>query len=318
MIPEDVNAKIETAMRGIVTTEIMEGKRSIDVVLRAADSYRENLDALAQMPIQTPGGQLIPLSLVADIDRNATGPNRIDHEAGQTQITIQMNPQTRAAVDVKNDIDRVLAPHMKELTSKGVYLEMTGLFQSEQESSRTLLLLSVVSLVCILLVLYRMFGSVNMSLQVMSALPLAMVGAVAAIVITGQDRSIPNLIGMISLCGIASRNGILIIDHYFHLVRHEGEAFTKEMLVKAGRNRAAPVLMTTLTAMLGLLPITFSPDTPGREILYPIATVIVGGLITSTLMDFTVRPALFWLFGRRTAEKMIEREKNDATRMRID
>jgi HME family heavy-metal exporter len=154
-----------------------------------------------------------------------------------------------------------------------------------------------------------------MSLQVMSALPLALIGAVAAIVVTGQARSIPNLVGMISLCGIASRNGILIIDHYFHLVRHEGESFTKEMLVKAGRNRVAPVLMTTLTAMLGLIPITVSPDTPGREILYPIATVIVGGLITSTLMEFFVRPALFWTFGRKTAERLVQRERNGKDRV---
>jgi HME family heavy-metal exporter len=103
----------------------------------------------------------------------------------------------------------------------------------------------------------------------------------------------------------------LIIDHYFHLVRYEGESFTKEMLVKAGRNRVAPVLMTMLTATLGLLPIIFSPDVPGREILYPIATVIVGGLITSTLMEFFVRPALFWTFGRKTAERIVERERNE-------
>ena len=315
LIPEDVNGIIETAMQGVVTTQILEGKRTIDVLLRVSDSYRENLDALAQMQIQTPSGVLIPLSEVARIDRDAKGPSRIEHEAGQPQITVQMNPQVRGAVDVKNDIDRVLAPHMEELTSNNVYLEMTGLFQSEQESSRRLILLSMVSLVCIVLVLYRMFGSLNMSLQVMSALPLALVGAVAAIVLTGQARSIPNLVGMISLCGIASRNGILIIDHYFHLVRYEGESFTKEMLVKAGKNRVAPVLMTTLTAMLGLLPITVSPDTPGREILYPIATVIVGGLLTSTLMEFFTRPALFWVFGRQTAEKMIERERSGEDRI---
>jgi HME family heavy-metal exporter len=212
-------------------------------------------------------------------------------------------------VDVKNDIDRALAPYMKELTSNNVYMEMTGLFQSEQESTRTLLLLSIVSLFCIFLVLYRMFGSVNVSLQIMSALPLALVGAVAAIVITGQARSVPNLIGMISLCGIASRNGILILDHYFHLVRHEGETFSKEMIIRAGCDRAAPVLMTMMATMFGLMPIILSPNVPGREILYPIATVIVGGLITSTLMEFFVRPALFWTFGRKAAERLIERER---------
>jgi HME family heavy-metal exporter len=309
LIPEDVNATIETAMQGIVVTQILDGRRTTDVVLRASDSYREDLAALSQMPIQTPTGVLIPLSAVADIDMFATGPSRIDHEAGQTQIMIQMNPQTRSSVDVKNDIDRVLAPFMHELTSGGVHIEMTGLFESEQEAARKLILLSVVLLACILLVLYRMFGSLNMSLQIMVALPLALVGAVAAIVLTGQERSIPNLIGMISLCGIAARNGILIIDHYFHLVRHEGETFSKEMIIKAGRNRVAPVMMSMLTTMCGLIPITLSPDTPGREILYPIATVIVGGLLTSTLMEFFVRPALFWTFGRKAAEEMIRRER---------
>ncbi|MBQ1455449.1 MAG: efflux RND transporter permease subunit, partial [Thermoguttaceae bacterium] len=236
-------------------------------------------------------------------------PSRIDHEAGQPQITVQMNPQTRTAVEVKEDIDRALAPYWNELTSDGVYLEMTGLFQSEQESSRRLLLLSALSLMMIVLVLYQMFGSLNMSLQVISALPLALAGAVAALVVTGQNRSIPNLIGMISLCGIASRNGILIIDHYFHLVRFEGASFDREMIVRAGRDRVAPVMMTSLTAILGLLPITVSPNTPGREILYPIATVIVGGLITSTLMEFFTRPALFWVFGRNSAARLVEQER---------
>ena len=318
LIPEEVNATIETAMQGVVATQILEGRRTIDVVLRASDDYRENLAALSQMSIQTPSGTLIPLSVVADIDEYATGPNRIDHEAGQTQVTIQMNPQRRGAVDVKNDIDRVLAPYMNELTSGGVHLEMTGLFQSEQEASRRLVLLTAMALVCILLVLCRLFGSFNLSLQIMSALPLALVGAVAAIVLTGQSRSIPNLIGMISLCGIATRNGILIIDHYFYLVRFEGETFSKEMIVKAGRNRVAPVMMTTLTAMLGLLPITFSPDVPGREILYPIATVIVGGLITSSLLEFFVRPALFWTFGRKAAEKILQREREGKNVVTID
>ncbi|MBQ6618797.1 MAG: efflux RND transporter permease subunit [Thermoguttaceae bacterium] len=309
LVPETVNSMIETAMRGKVATQILEGKRTIDLLLRASDTYREDLDALARMRIRTPGGRVIPLSEVVTIDRHATGPSRIDHEAGQPQITVQMNPQTRTAVEVKEDIDRALAPYWDELTGDGVYLEMTGLFQSEQESSRRLLLLSALSLMMIVLVLYQMFGSMNMSLQVISVLPLALAGAVAALVVTGQNRSIPNLIGMISLCGIASRNGILIIDHYFHLVRFEGASFDREMIVRAGRDRVAPVMMTSLTAILGLLPITVSPNTPGREILYPIATVIVGGLVTSTLMEFFTRPALFWVFGRNSAAKLVEKER---------
>jgi len=125
----------------------------------------------------------------------------------------------------------------------------------------------MVSLACIFLVLYRQFGSVNITLQVMLAVPLALVGAVAAIVLTGQDRSILGLIGMISLCGIVTRNGILIIDHYFYLVKHEGESLTKDMIVRAGRNRAAPVLMTVMTTIFSLIPITLAPDMSGREIV---------------------------------------------------
>ena len=113
------------------------------------------------------------------------------------------------------------------------------------------------------------------------------------------------------LCGIVTRNGIFIIDHYFYLVKHEGESLTKDMIVRAGRNRAAPVLMTVMTTIFSLIPITLAPDMPGREILYPIATVIVGGLLASTLVEFFVRPALFWTFGLKTAAKIIDRERTD-------
>ncbi|MGL4943244.1 MAG: efflux RND transporter permease subunit [Thermoguttaceae bacterium] len=316
LIPEDVSAMIEMAMQGVVATQVLEGRYATDVLLRINDSDRENLETLAQIPIQTPSGTLLPLAAIAEIDANATGPSRIDHEAGQTQVTIQMNPRLRSSVDVKNDIDRALAPNLAELTSHNVHLEITGLFQSEQESSQRLLLLSCISLVSIFLVLYSMFGSANIVLQIMSSLPLALVGAVAAIVVTGQARSIPNLVGMIAICGIASRNGILIIDHYFHLMREEGESMSKEMIVRAGRDRVAPVLMTALTSMLGLLPLTFSPDTPGREILYPIATVVVGGLFTSTLTEFFVRPALFWVFGKKVVELRHSREGGNDERIR--
>jgi HME family heavy-metal exporter len=308
LIPEDVNATIETAMQGIVVTEILEGQRTFEVLLRVSDDYRENLALLSRMPIRTPSGLLIPLSAVTDIDEKATGPNRIEHENGQTQITIQMNPSIRGAVDVKNDIDATLMPYMEELTSGNVFFEITGLFQSEQESSRALVLLSFVSLVCIIFVLYRMFNSFNMSFQILSSLPMALVGGVFALILTGQPRSIPALVGMISLCGIASRNGILIIDHYFHLVRFEGESVSKKMIIHAGMDRTAPVLMTALTSSLGLVPIVLTPEMPGREILYPIATVVVGGLFTSTVTEFFVRPALFWVFGRKRAEIMIEQE----------
>lgn len=311
LTPEDVNQTIEVAMQGSVATQVLEGEKTFDVLLRLSDEYRENLDSLSQLPISLPNGSLVPLSAVAEMDPRSSGPARLDHEGGRMQLTIQANPRNRGAVDVKKDIDAALNPHWQELTSDNVTVELTGLFQSEQESTQRLLLLSLFSLAAIFLTLYRMFRSGNLALQIMSSLPLALVGAVIAMMLTGQQRSIPNLVGMISLCGIASRNGILLIDHYFHLMRFEGETFSRELLIRAGRDRVAPVLMTALTSSLGLIPLTLSPDTPGREILYPIATVVVGGLFTSTLMEFFVRPALFWACSQNTVKKMMENHGTD-------
>ncbi len=306
LTPLGVNQMIETAMKGNVVTELIDGQRSFDVVVRLGDEYRENLETLLHLPVLLAAGGVIPLDAIAEIDTKATGPSQIDHEAGRRQVVIQMNPRHRGAVDVKDDILKRLAPEMKSLTEGNYMLELAGLFQSEQEASRKIALLTILSMFGVFLVLFTMFRSINISLQIMVALPLALVGAVAAIVLTGQDRTIPNLVGMISLCGIASRNGILLIDHYFHLVKEEGETFSKEMIIKAGRNRVAPVLMTALTSAIGLIPLLINPTEPGREILYPIATVVVGGLLTSTLMEFFVRPALFWTFGREAARRAIQ------------
>ncbi|MBL9093028.1 MAG: efflux RND transporter permease subunit, partial [Planctomycetaceae bacterium] len=144
-----------------------------------------------------------------------------------------------------------------------------------------------------------------------SALPMAAIGAVAALVVTGQSLTVAAMVGFISLSGIASRNGILLIAHYLHLVLHEGERFTPQMIERAGKERMAPMLMTALTAGIALIPLVLAAGKPGKEILYPVATVILGGLISSTLLDFFVHPALFWLFGRRDAEHQVEAGETD-------
>jgi HME family heavy-metal exporter len=151
-----------------------------------------------------------------------------------------------------------------------------------------------------------MFRSVNFALQVMAALPMAFIGAVAAILLTGQTLTIASMVGFISLCGIATRNGILLLDHYLHLVKFEGETWSKPMIIRAGQERLAPVLMTALTAGIGLVPLAMAAGQPGKEILYPVATVIIGGLISSTLLEFFVRPALFWTVGRKAGQRIVE------------
>ncbi len=162
----------------------------------------------------------------------------------------------------------------------------------------------------IFLVLYKMFHSVNLALQVMAALPMAFIGAVAALVITHQTLTVAAMVGFIALVGVASRNGILLLNHYLHLVKYEGEGWTKEMIVRGGLERLAPVLMTALTAGIALVPLTLSAGDPGKEILYPVATVIVGGLVSSTLLDFFVHPALFWTFGLGSARRVVESKED--------
>lgn len=152
-----------------------------------------------------------------------------------------------------------------------------------------------------ILALYTLFGSWNLSFQVLAALPMAAIGAVAALLVTRQSLTVASMVGFISLAGIASRNGILLIAHYLHLMEHEGENFSTQMIQRAGKERLAPMLMTALCAGIALIPLVLSADKPGKEILYPVATVILGGLISSTLLDFFVRPALFWTLGRPIA-----------------
>ena len=145
----------------------------------------------------------------------------------------------------------------------------------------------------------------------MIALPMAFIGSVAALVITDQRLSVAAMVGFISLGGIASRNGILLLNHYLHLVKHEGEIWSAEMIVRAGKDRLAPVLMTALTSGIGLLPLAMAAGEPGKEVLYPIATVIIGGLISSTLLEFIVRPALFWTFGRKAGARLVEQSRTE-------
>ena len=145
----------------------------------------------------------------------------------------------------------------------------------------------------------------------MVSLPAAFIGAVAALVMTGQTLTIASLVGFISLCGIASRNGILLISHYLYLVRSGEEGWSREMILRAGKERLAPVLMTALTSGIGLVPLAMAAGEPGKEILYPVATVIIGGLLSSTLLEFLVRPALFWSWGMRAARRVVQGHADD-------
>jgi HME family heavy-metal exporter len=299
--PGIVMELVETAMNGQVISQILLGQRTFDLVLRLDERFREDETKFRRMAVTLPDGSMVPLEAVAKI-YESSGPNTIKREQVRRRIVLQANVSGRGVVDVVGDIKQALSG--LELPP-GYFLEYGGQFESQQSASRRLAVLSCVALLGMFLVLYTLFKNVNFSLQVLVALPTAFVGAVAALVITDQNLTVAAMVGFISLCGIASRNGILLLNHYLHLVQHEGESWTREMVERAGQERMAPVLMTALTSGIGLLPLALAAGEPGKEILYPVATVIVGGLLTSTLAEFFVRPALFWTVGRGAGKQIL-------------
>ena len=307
----DVNELVKTAMQGEVVSLVLDGQRTFDLLVRMDERYREDLDALKRLVINLPNGGSVKLEDVARIYKSG-GPNTINREQVRRRTIVQCNVRGRGVVDVVQDIKTQLEPIESELPT-GYFVEYSGQFESQQSASRMIAVLFAISLVGMFLVLYKMFRSANLSLQVMVALPTAFIGSVAALYLTGQTLTVASMVGFISLCGIASRNGILLINHYLHLVRHEGETWSREMIVRAGKDRLAPVLMTALTSGIGLVPLAMAAGEPGKEILYPVATVVIGGLITSTLLEFLVRPALFWTMGIGAARRVVESEEHSVS-----
>ena len=306
---DEINEFIETAMNGKTVSEIVQGERKFDLVVRLDDPYRVDVDALRRLSINLKAGGRVPLETVANVVQGS-GPNTINRENVRRRIIVQCNTAGRDLNGVVLDIQKRLAPIQAALPT-GYFLEYGGQFESQQQATRMIGILSLVSLAGMFLALYTLFRSTNLALQVLAALPMAAIGSVAALVLTHQSLTVASMVGFISLSGIASRNGILLIAHYLHLVRHEGERFTPEMVERAGRERVAPMLMTALTAGIALIPLVLAAGEPGKEILYPVATVILGGLMSSTLLDFFVHPALFWCFGRAQAEKEMAAAERD-------
>ena len=304
-----VNEFVETAMNGRTVSEIVLGERKFDLVVRLDDPFRQDPTKLRRLSLNLPEGGRVPLDQVASIQRGS-GPNTINRENVRRRIIVQCNTAGRDLISVVTDIEKRLSP-IKASLPTGYFIEYGGQFESARSATRMIGLLSLISLAAMFLALYTLFHSTNLALQVLSALPMAAIGAVAALVITGQSLTVASMVGFVSLAGIASRNGILLIAHYLHLVKYEGEEFTPEMIERAGKERLAPMLMTALCAGIALVPLTLAAGEPGKEILYPVATVIVGGIISSTLLDFFVRPALFWRFGRKQAEAQLEQKDHD-------
>jgi CzcA family heavy metal efflux pump len=299
---------LEVFYNGKVVGQILDGQKTFDILLRTTDAERSNIENIRNTMIDTPEGNLIPLQQIASIE-STTAINSVWHENTQRRIVISCNVQGRDLGTTVKEIQETLA---KEVAlPEGYFLEFGGQFESQQSASKLILILSVFSIAGIFLVLYSHFKSSRMVLQIMLNVPLALIGSVVAVMLTGGVFSIATLVGFITLTGIASRNGIMMISHYIHLVEHEGEKFGKEMIIRGSLERLVPVLMTALTAALALVPLTLDPQASGKEILYPVATVILGGLVSSTLLDMIVTPVVFYRFGEKALETYFKNAKTE-------
>ncbi len=299
LTPGYVNEFVETALNGQVVSTVLDGQRTFDLIVRLDDRYRTEVTNLNRLALNLPDGARIPLDAVAKLYEGG-GPNTINRENVRRRITIRANPTDRDLGSVVADIRKAIEE--KVTLPQGYFVEYGGQFQAQQEATKLISLLSLISLSGVFLVLYTLFPSVRIVLQIMFALPIAFVGGVVALWLTGQSLSVAGMVGFISLGGIAARNGILLVSHYLHLMREEGEHFSEEMVIRGSLERLAPVLMTALTAGIGLVPLVVGGQQPGKEILYPVATVILGGLITSTVCEYIVHPGIFFRFSGKDAE----------------
>lgn len=296
---------LQTALQGEVVSQVLDGQRKFDLLVRLEEEYRTDYANLGRLRIDLPSheGQ-IELRELADIGRGI-GPNAINRENARRRMVIRCNTQGRDLASAVSEIRRRVDQNID--LPEGYFIEYGGQFESQQRATRTILLLAGASVIGMFVVLLVLFPSVRIVLQVLNALPTAFIGGVLALVLTDQTLTVASLVGFISLGGIAVRNGILLVTHYFHLMKEEGEGFTREMVLRGSLERLAPVLMTALTAGIGLLPLVLGGQEPGREILYPVATVILGGLFTSTFCEFLIHPGIFFAFSGKDAIHLARR-----------
>lgn len=291
---------VSTMLAGTVVSQVYEDSKTFDLTVKVNDSFKDEADKIRNLMIDTGDGRKIPFEYVADIV-SSTGPNTINRENVQRKIVVSANVAGRDLRSVVNDIKSNIETEVK--IPEGYHIEYGGQFESEQAASRTLLITSLLALMVILILLYHQFRNVKISAVVLLNLPLALIGGVYAIWFTSGEVSIPAIIGFISLFGIATRNGILLMAHYNDL-HARGEAVEKS-IIHGSLDRLNPILMTALCSGLALIPLAIQGDLPGNEIQSPMAKVIIGGLFTSTLLNMYIIPIVYGMLNR----KVIDTEK---------
>lgn len=303
IIVGELATQLESALEGEVTAQVLEGQRIYNVFMRLDDNSRSNIERIKNIVVKTmPDGMRVTLDQVADVFET-TGPNMVNRENMQRRIVVQANTSGRDLDSVIRDIQTRINKEVR--TPEGYFISYGGQFESQQKASRMMLLLGTLSVIGIFLVLYMHFKSGFIAIQIMLNIPMALIGSVIAIYLSDRILSVASMVAFVTLCGIASRNGIMMISHYLHLMGEEKEPFSEELVIRGSLERLVPVLMTALTAMLALVPLILAKGAPGKEILHPVAVVIFGGLFSSTLLDMWVTPTVFHRFGRKSAEKYV-------------
>jgi CzcA family heavy metal efflux pump len=306
---EDVAEALQTAFRGDAVSQVLEGRNSFELIVRVGDATHTDewtnasAEMVEQVLVDTPAGAKVPLKVLARISREQ-GPNMISRENAQRKIVVMCNVADRALGDVVDGIRQAVAQQVS--LPHGYYVEYGGQFESAEETRQRLSVLGVVVILGIGFLLYVVFRSHRDALLIMVNLPLALIGGVAGVYLSGGILSVASVIGFISVFGIAARNGIMLVSHIRHLQRYEGVADFAEAVRRGATERLAPILMTALAAGLALIPLAIGGEQPGREILTPMAIVILWGLLSSTFLNMVVVPALFLRFGKpATAEPTV-------------
>lgn len=331
LAPGDVAALLETAYKGRVVSQVLDEDRYFGLAVWYDEASRNDPEVIQQTILETPSGRFVSLGEVADV-LDTTGPNTLNREHVQRRIVVFCNVQGRDLAGVVGDIRKLTIPIEDRLRkmSGNYHIEYGGQFEAQQQANFRLLVLGSISVIGVFLLLTKCLGSWRAALQVLINIPLAALGSVITLLIVYQPSvetlqaaswwewpriwigttslSVAHWVGFITLIGIVSRNGIMMISHYIHLMQHEGEEFGEAMIIRGSLERLAPVMMTAATSFIGLLPLFFGAGQTGKEILHPLALVVFGGMLTSTILDQLVTPALFFKFGSKVyvAAKSIE------------
>jgi Cu(I)/Ag(I) efflux system membrane protein CusA/SilA len=297
----ELSHQLEMALQGETPCEVLEGQRIYEVFMRLDEKSRGDMEGIKKVALKSmPDGSRVLLKDVADV-YESTGPNTINRENTQRRVVVQANASGRdldsLVTEMKDKIDKTVK------LPPGYFLTYGGQFESQRSASRLMLILGTLSILGIFLVLFAHFRTGFIPIQIMLNIPMALIGSLVAIFMSDRIISIASMVAFVTLCGIASRNGIMMISHYLHLMKHEGKPFSMDMVIQGSLERLVPVLMTSLTAALALIPLILSKGAPGKEILHPVAVVIFGGLFSSTLLDLWVTPTVFYHFGKKSAEK---------------